>query len=220
MILSLIKKGTSVPFFILILRTIYKYLSMIRLCSLLLLLILTGSCQPDWKLKQVDVAGQLNSSAQDNKESKIVFTTRLGDFEIELDPRTPLHRINFIRLVKMGYFDDRHFYRNIYDSGIQGGGEFMDRLGYLVPAEYIDGLKPVRGSIAMARYDEGNPEKSSSPTEFFIVTDSEQAAPFYKNYVVFGKVTKGMAVVDSIKAEKSYDEKPVVPVKFSISVLN
>ncbi len=220
MILSLIKKGTSVPFFILILRTIYKYLSMIRLCSLLLLLILTGSCQPDWKLKPVDVAGQLNSSAQDNKESKIVFTTRLGDFEIELDPRTPLHRINFIRLVKMGYFDDRHFYRNIYDSGIQGGGEFMDRLGYLVPAEYIDGLKPVRGSIAMARYDEGNPEKSSSPTEFFIVTDSEQAAPFYKNYVVFGKVTKGMAVVDSIKAEKSYDEKPVVPVKFSISVLN
>ncbi len=220
MILSLIKKGTSVPFFILILRTIYKYLSMIRLCSLLLLLILTGSCLPDWKLKQVDVAGQLNSSAQDNKESKIVFTTRLGDFEIELDPRTPLHRINFIRLVKMGYFDDRHFYRNIYDSGIQGGGEFMDRLGYLVPAEYIDGLKPVRGSIAMARYDEGNPEKSSSPTEFFIVTDSEQAAPFYKNYVVFGKVTKGMAVLDSIKAEKSYDEKPVVPVKFSISVLN
>ncbi len=220
MILSLIKKGTSVPFFILILRTIYKYLSMIRLCSLLLMLILLGSCQPDWKLKPVDVAGQLNSLAQDNKESKIAFTTRLGDFEIEFDPRTPLHRINFIRLVKMGYFDDRHFYRNIYDSGIQGGGEFMDRLGYLVPAEYIDGLKPVRGSIAMARYDEGNPEKSSSPTEFFIVTDSEQAAPFYKNYVVFGKVTKGMAVVDSIKAEKSYDEKPVVPVKFSISVLN
>ncbi len=220
MILSLIKKGTSVPFFILILRTIYKYLSMIRLCSLLLMLILMGSCQPDWKLKPVDVAGQLNSSAQDNKESKIVFTTRLGDFEIELDPRTPLHRINFIRLVKMGYFDDRHFYRNIYDSGIQGGGEFMDRLGYLVPAEYIDGLKPVRGSIAMARYDEGNPEKSSSPTEFFIVTDSDQAAPFYKNYVVFGKVTKGLAVIDSIKAEKSYDEKPVVPVKFSISVLN
>ena len=216
----MIKRGTSVPFFILILRTIYTYLSMIRLCSLLLLLILFGSCQPDWKLKPTDVAGQLNSLARDNKESKIVFTTRLGDFEIELDPRTPLHRINFIRLVKMGYFDDRHFYRNIYDSGIQGGGEFMDRLGYLVPAEYIDGLRPVRGSIAMARYDEGNPEKSSSPTEFFIVTDSEQAAPFYKNYVVFGKLTKGMAVVDSIKAEKSYDEKPVVPVKFSISVLN
>ncbi len=193
---------------------------MIRLFSLMLLAILMVSCKPDWKLKPEDVAGQLNSLVQDNKESKVLFTTRLGDFEIELDTRTPLHRINFIRLAKMGYFEDRHFYRNIYDSGIQGGGEFMDRLGYLVPAEYVDGLKPVRGTIAMARYDEGNPEKSSSPTEFFIVTDSEQAAPFYKNYVVFGKVTKGMAVVDSIKVEKSYDEKPVLPVKFSISVLN
>jgi cyclophilin family peptidyl-prolyl cis-trans isomerase len=193
---------------------------MIRFYSLMLLAILIGSCKPDWKLDPAHVADQLNRAAAENKESKVLFTTRLGDFEIELDPRTPLHRINFIRLAKMGYFDDRHFYRNIYDSGIQGGGEFMDRLGYLVPAEYIDGLKPLRGSIAMARYDEGNPEKSSSPTEFFIVTDSEQAAPFYKNYVVFGKVTKGMAVVDSIKAEKSYDEKPVVAVKFSITVLN
>jgi hypothetical protein len=214
-----LKKGASVPFFIFIL-SINLNTRMNRLLALMLLISLMGSCKPDWKLKPTGVANQLNEAASENKESKILFTTRLGDFEIEFDKRTPLHRINFIRLVKMGYFDDRHFYRNIYDSGIQGGGEFMDRLGYLVPAEYVDGLKPLRGSIAMARYDEGNPEKSSSPTEFFIVTDSEQAAPFYKNYVVFGKVTRGMAVVDSIKAEKSYDEKPVVPVKFSISVLN
>jgi cyclophilin family peptidyl-prolyl cis-trans isomerase len=78
----------------------------------------------------------------------------------------------------------------------------------------------LRGSIAMARYDEGNPLQSSSPTEFFIVTDSEQASRFYRKYVVFGKVTKGMAVVDSIKKERSYDEKPVIPVKFSMSVLD
>ena len=73
---------------------------MIRFYSLMLLAILMVSCKPDWKLKPEDVAGQLNSLVQDNKESKIVFTTRLGDFEIELDYRTPLHRINFIRLVK------------------------------------------------------------------------------------------------------------------------
>ncbi len=72
----------------------------------------------------------------------------------------------------------------------------------------------------MARYDEGNPLQSSSPTEFFIVTDSEQASRFYRKYVVFGKVTNGMAVVDSINKERSYDEKPVIPVKFSMSVLD
>jgi cyclophilin family peptidyl-prolyl cis-trans isomerase len=119
----------------------------------------------------------------------------------------------------MGYFEDRYFYRNVYEIGIQGGGEYFDRLNFLVPAEYLDELRPVRGTIAMARYDEGNPLQSSSPTEFFIVTDTEQASRFYRKYVVFGKVTKGMAVVDSIKKECSFDEKPVIPVKFSMSVL-
>ena len=176
------------------------------------------ACQPKWALDQDNVDKQLSQLTPEHPESRIKIQTRLGDIFIELDSRTPMHRVNFIRLVKLGYFTDRLFYRNIYESGIQGGGEYMDRLNYLVPAEYIDALKPVRGTIAMARYDEGNPKKSSSPTEFFIITDTEQAAPFYKNYVVFGKVTSGMAVVDSIKHERSFDEKPVVPVRFTISI--
>jgi len=176
------------------------------------------ACKPKWKLNQENVGKKLTQIASEHPEKHIQFETRLGDIFIELDARTPLHRVNFIRLVKLGYFTDRLFYRNIYDSGIQGGGEYLDRLDYLVPAEYVDDLKPVRGTIAMARYDEGNPQKSSSPTEFFIITDSEQAAPYYKNYVVFGKVTRGMAVVDSIKKERSFDERPVVPVRFTISI--
>jgi cyclophilin family peptidyl-prolyl cis-trans isomerase len=182
----------------------------------LTLLLLVFACKPEWKLKPTNVAKQLNNVQSEFTENKVIIETRLGDIEIELDRGTPLHRINFIRLVKMGYFKDRYFYRNIYDSGIQGGGEFFDRLDYLVPAEYIDDLKPVRGTIAMARYDEGNPEKASSPTEFFIITDTEEAKPYYKNYVVFGKVTKGMEVVDAIKKERSFDERPVTPVKFTI----
>lgn len=177
------------------------------------------SCQSNWNLDPVHVKESLQKGADQWSENKVLVTTRLGDFEMELDPRTPLHRLNFIRLVKMGYFEDRYFYRIVYVTGIQGGGEYSDRLNYLVPAEYIDELKPVRGSLAMARYDEGNPEQASSPSEFFIVTDTEQAARFYKKYVVFGKVTKGMAVVDSIFNAKSYDEKPVIPVKFDIKVL-
>jgi cyclophilin family peptidyl-prolyl cis-trans isomerase len=176
------------------------------------------ACQAQWKLDPENVAAQLAQVAPEHPESRIKIETRLGDIFIQLDSRTPMHRVNFIRLVKLGYFTDRLFYRNIYESGIQGGGEYLDRLNYLVPAEYIDDLKPVRGTIAMARYDEGNPKKSSSPTEFFIITDTEQAIPYYKNYVVFGKVTAGMAVVDSIKHERSFDEKPVVPVRFTISI--
>ena len=187
---------------------------------LLFLPFLFLSCKPNWRLDPTRVKEELQAKAAENTERHIKVETRLGDFELELDDRTPLHSVNFIRLVKMGYFKDRYFYRNVYEIGIQGGGEYFDRLNYLVPAEYREELRPVRGSIAMARYDEGNPLQSSSPTEFFIVTDTEQAARFYRKYVVFGKVTKGMAIVDSIKKERSFDEKPVIPVKFSMSVLD
>jgi cyclophilin family peptidyl-prolyl cis-trans isomerase len=183
---------------------------------LLFFVFVLTACQPDWKLNPNKVKDELILVQNEHTENQVIIETRLGDIHIELDKRTPLHRINFIRLVKMGYFNDRYFYRNIYDSGIQGGGEYFDRLDYLVPAEYIDDLKPIRGTIAMARYDEGNPEKASSPTEFFIISNTEEAKPYYKNYVVFGKVTKGMDVVDAIKNERSFDEKPVNPVKFTM----
>ncbi|MEY2793718.1 MAG: Peptidylprolyl isomerase [Bacteroidota bacterium] len=177
------------------------------------------SCQENWNIDSLRVKEVLLQKAKDYPEHRIEFKTRFGDFQVELSDRTPLHRINFIRLVKLGYFKNRYFYRNIYDAGMQGGGEYEDRLDYLVPAEYVDELKPTRGTIAMARYDEGNPEKASSSTEFFIITDTEEARPYYKNYVVFGKVISGMAVLDSIKKQRSFFEKPVVPVKFSIKII-
>ncbi len=186
--------------------------------QLLFFFFVVSACKPDWKLNPNKVKDELLLVQNENTENRVIIETRLGEIHVELDKRTPLHRINFIRLVKMGYFKNRYFYRNIYDSGMQGGGEYFDRLEYLVPAEYIDDLKPIRGTIAMARYDEGNPEKASSPTEFFIITNTEEAKSYYKNYVVFGKITKGLEVVDTIKKLRSFDEKPVNPVKFSINV--
>lgn len=177
------------------------------------------ACKPNYNVDPSQVEKALRAQEKEYPETKIMGETILGNFEITLAKETPLHRINFVRLVKLGYFTDRYFYRNVYEIGMQGGGEFADRLAYLVPAEYPDHLKPERGTIAMARYDEGNPEKASSPTEFFIVTNTEQAARFYKQYVVFGKITKGLAVIDSIQKQRSFDEKPVIPVKFTLSLL-
>ena len=182
------------------------------------LFILVVACKPNYNVDPSQVEKDLRAQASQYPETKIQGETRLGNFEITLNEETPLHRINFVRLVKMGYFTDRYFYRNVYEIGMQGGGEFRDRLAYLVPAEYPDHLKPERGTIAMARYDEGNPKKSSSPTEFFIITNTEQAARFYKQYVVFGKVTKGLAVIDSMQKQRSFDEKPVIPVKFNLTL--
>ncbi|MEN9958659.1 MAG: Peptidylprolyl isomerase [Bacteroidota bacterium] len=185
----------------------------------LCLIFLFVACKPNYNVDPSQVEKALHGQESEHTETKILGETRLGNFEITLAKETPLHRINFVRLVKMGYFTDRYFYRNVYEIGMQGGGEFADRLAYLVPAEYPDHLKPERGTIAMARYDEGNPQKASSPTEFFIVTNTEQAARFYKQYVVFGKVTKGLAVIDSMQKQRSFDEKPVIPVKFTLSLV-
>jgi len=177
------------------------------------------SCQENWNIDPLRVKEVLTKESKNYPERMVEFETRLGNFQIELSNKTPLTTTNFIRLVKLGYFKDRYFYRNIYDSGMQGGGEYKDRLDYLVPAEFVSELKPVRGTIAMARYDEGNPEKASSSTEFFIVTDTEEAKRYYNNYVVFGKVISGISVLDSMKKQRSFFEKPVVPVKFSIKVV-
>lgn len=184
-----------------------------------LLLFFVFSCKPKYDLPKEQVAKTLMGMASEHPEKRVKIETRMGDVLLELFDETPLHRISFIRLVKMGYFQDRYFYRNIYDSGMQGGGGYEDRLSYLIPAEYLPHLKPVRGSIAMARYDEGNPEKSSSPTEFFIITNTEEAKAYEGNYVVFGRVVSGLSVMDRIKQARSFDEKPVVPVKFRMEVL-
>ncbi|MFM7021244.1 MAG: peptidylprolyl isomerase [Aquirufa sp.] len=214
-----LKKGALAPFFLSQIPhsfgnsyMIVKFMRYLFLCLFLI------ACKPNYNVDPSQVEKQLRNLENENPESKILGETRFGEFEITLAKETPLHRINFVRLVKMGYFTDRYFYRNVYEIGMQGGGEFRDRLAYLVPAEYPDHLKPERGTIAMARYDEGNPEKASSPTEFFIVTNTEQAARFYKQYVVFGKITKGLAVIDSIQKQRSFDEKPVIPVKFTLSI--
>lgn len=153
-----------------------------------------------------------------NPENEVVIKTVDGDIVVKLYDKTPLHRANFIRLVKSNYYVHRTFYRNVYHTAIQGGGEYLDQLDYLVPPEYTSEYTHKRGAIAMARYDEGNPEKASSPTEFFIVTNATEAQKLNGLYVVFGEVTKGMEIVDKIQQAPEYYEKPAIPVFFRIEM--
>lgn len=170
------------------------------------------------RLFGADVKQTLERFGRENPETLVKVHTRLGDFTIKLFEETPLHRANFLRLVKANYYTDRYFYRIVYETGIQGGGEYFDRLDYLVPAEYKPEFTHKRGAVGMARYEEGNPEKASSPSEFFIITNEEEARKFNGNYVVFGQVTEGMDVIDKIQQARAYDEKPDIPVKFDIEV--
>ena len=100
---------------------------------------------------------------------------------VKLYNETPLHRDNFIKLVKEGTYNDLIFHRVINQFMIQGGdpksrdakpGQMLGNgeLGYTLPAEFVPGLYHKKGALAAARQaDAVNPEKRSSSCQFYIV---------------------------------------------------
>jgi peptidyl-prolyl cis-trans isomerase B (cyclophilin B) len=121
------------------------------------------------------------------KETMVDLTTDFGTIRLKLYNETPLHRDNFTKLVKEGFYDSLLFHRVINAFMIQGGdpqsknapaGQMlgMGDVGYKIPAEIKDSLFHKRGALAAAR--DGNPEKASSGCQFYIVhgrkfTDAE-----------------------------------------------
>ena len=112
---------------------------------------------------------------------KVKIQTMLGDIVVRLYDETPIHRDNFVKLVKDGYYDGTLFHRVIKDFMIQGGdpdskgapaGKMLGVGGpdYTLEAEINDGLFHKRGALAAARQgDEVNPERRSSGSQFYIV---------------------------------------------------
>ncbi|MDE6688607.1 MAG: peptidylprolyl isomerase [Prevotella sp.] len=112
---------------------------------------------------------------------KIKIQTMLGDIVVRLYDETPIHRDNFVKLAKEGYYDGTLFHRVIKDFMIQGGdpdskgapaGKMLGMGGpdYTLEAEIKDGLIHKRGALAAARQgDEVNPERRSSGSQFYIV---------------------------------------------------
>lgn len=113
--------------------------------------------------------------------SKVKIQTTLGDIIVRLYDETPLHRDNFIKLVREGYYDGTIFHRVIKDFMIQGGdpeskgapaGKMLGTggPGFTIEAEIKEGIFHKRGALAAARQgDEVNPERRSSGSQFYIV---------------------------------------------------
>ena len=124
------------------------------------------------------------SGRQDSTLSKkdrrrdVLLQTNYGDIVIRLSDSTPLHRDNFLNLVKVHYYDSLLFHRVIQNFMIQAGdpeskqaeaGKPLGRgdPGYRIPAEFRQTLFHKKGVIAAAR--DNNPEKASSGSQFYIV---------------------------------------------------
>ena len=166
---------------------------------------------------------------QKNKENKVRIETKFGNIDILLFNETPYHRSNFIYLTKKKYFDGTSFHRVVKDFIIQGGNsdsyeisKRRKRIGrYLLPPDTKKGFKHHRGILSIPSSDIDNPYKLASPYEFFIVVDKNGAYHLDKNYTPFGKVIKGMDVVDAIaNTETDKREWPIDNVKIKISIID
>lgn len=113
-----------------------------------------------------------------NSGDTVVIETEYGIMKVKLYDATPLHKQNFLKLIKEGYYDSLTFHRVISNFMIQGGDPAsktakpgqrlgMGGPGYTIPAEIIDTLYHVKGALAAARTP--NPEKASSGSQFYIV---------------------------------------------------
>jgi len=125
-------------------------------------------------------------STSDNTDVKTsgkvaLISTKYGDIEVLLYDKTPLHRDNFIKLTKQGFYDSLLFHRVISNFMIQGGdpvsknaktGQALGNGGpaYTIAAEFDTSLIHKKGALAAAREgDNINPEKRSSGSQFYIV---------------------------------------------------
>ena len=141
---------------------------------------------------------------------KVEMETSKGKFVIELFPeKAPETVKNFLNYVEAKYYDGTIFHRVIPKFMIQGGGFTADMkqksAGAPIKNEADNGLKNDRGTIAMART--GDPH--SATAQFFINSVNNEFLNHKSKtqqgwgYVVFGKVTAGMDVVDAISAVKT-----------------
>lgn len=165
---------------------------------------------------------------KENLEDKVRVSTRFGDIDIQLYQNTPYHRANFIYLTKKEYFNGSTFHRVVPGFIIQGGNsdrretvEKRRKIGkYLLPPDTRKGNQHHRGVISMPSSEIENPHKLASPYEFFIVQQSPGAYHLDGSYTAFGKVIKGMDVVDQINKQKVDNrEAPLTNIHMKVSII-
>jgi len=148
----------------------------------------------------------LGTTAMSDTQPKVQFDTNKGTIVIELNQeKAPLTVENFLSYVKSGFYDGVIFHRVIPNFMIQGGG-FTPDMQQKPTQENINneannGLKNIKGSIAMARTSA--PHSASS--QFFInvkdnsFLDFTSETPQGWGYAVFGQVINGIEVVEAIE---------------------
>lgn len=131
------------------------------------------------------------SGCKSDKRQYVTIETPMGNMRAVLYDETPLHRDNFVKLAKEGFYDSLLFHRVIDGFMIQGGDPDSKTApsgmplgqggpGYTLPAEIA--APHLKGALAAARLgDNMNPQKASSGSQFYIVDGQPAPAPYLDN---------------------------------------
>lgn len=161
------------------------------------------------------ISALISSSAHAAGNPQVIMTTSLGAITIELDAaKAPKSVGNFLNYVQQGFYSGTVFHRVMSDFMIQGGG-FTTELqkkptNPTIMNEANNGLSNVKGTIAMARTSDPH----SATAQFFINVknntplDYTSSTPRGWGYAVFGKVVKGMNVVEKIRFVETSHKGP------------
>jgi cyclophilin family peptidyl-prolyl cis-trans isomerase len=162
-----------------------------------------------------------------NGAETVVMETNKGIIEIELQrEKAPITVENFVSYINDGFYDGLCFHRILRGFMIQGGGFYVNAT-YKQPSNPIqiesnNGLKNIKGAIAMARSSDPN----SATSQFFIntVDNPELDYPSFDGYgyTVFGKISVGLDIIETIELVEtdtretlygSMEDWPIEPVE-------
>lgn len=151
----------------------------IAISTLILLIGFTGASAQDSKNKKdKSKEAETKDKTASDGSPVVLITTSLGEMKVKLYNATPLHRDNFLKLVRENFYDSLLFHRVIANFMIQGGDPLsktapagsplgMGDNGYTVPAEFVDTFFHKKGALCAARTE--NPTKASSGCQFYLV---------------------------------------------------
>lgn len=154
----------------------------------------------------------------------VSLNTEAGEIVMEMYPEQAPETVrNFLNLVAMGMLDTTTFSRVVPNFVIQGGdiwtregGKVTREMGTRARRTIPDEPNKIlheRGVVSMARGDEAN----TASSHFFILVTA--STPLDGKFAAFGRVTKGMDIVDAINSAKVTDEKPEKPVRIKKAIV-
>ena len=148
--------------------------------------------------------------------------TPKGEILLWLYNETPNHKKSFIELANSGYWDSLSFNRVIPNFVAQGGcpdtPEGFNDPEYLLEPEFVDSLTHTYGALGAGR--DGNAKKLSARCQFYIVQNKDGLHRLDGDYTVFGKVIKGMNVIDAIvKVERDSIDEPLSKITLDVNII-